>query len=320
MFATISIPTYNRPDTLAATLESLRELRCPKGVDYEILIVDNNSNDHTPDVIKKYAELLLPRLRGVFEPKQGLSHARNRALQEAQGEIVCFLDDDVIVDPGWLSAVAEAFDKYSAAVVGGRTYLIYPCQRPSWLSEKREIFLSHLNYGDEVIVNIDKDLFGLNFSVNRDMAIQVGGFDLSLGRCGKSLSSGEESDLLRRIRAKGGIAVYEPKAVVGHIVPPERLKKSWFLKRVFDGAVCSERLSIANGKRPRVLKPAVHALRCLCSIFKSFAQGDFSTKTLFSRSLYASSALGVLSVNIRLSLNSLGRKYYAASQRNHTAL
>jgi hypothetical protein len=129
-----------------------------------------------------------------------------------------------------------------------------------------------------------------------------------LGRCGKSLSSGEESDLLRRIRAKGGIVVYEPKAVVGHIVHPERLKMRWFLKRIFDGAVCNESLSIANGKRPRVLKPAIHALRCLGSIFKSFAQGDFSTKTLFSKILSVTGDLGVLSVNVRSSTGLIRRE------------
>jgi glycosyltransferase involved in cell wall biosynthesis len=140
VFVTITIQTYNRSGMLAQTLESLRLLRCPEAVDYEILVVDNNSNDDTPEVIRRYGEVLAPRLRSVFEPRQGLSHARNRALAEAKGEIVSFIDDDVAVDPNWLGAVCDAFAKHSASVVGGRSYLIYPTPqgRPAWLPAHRE--------------------------------------------------------------------------------------------------------------------------------------------------------------------------------------
>ncbi len=158
MFATVTIQTYNHAKTLAKTLESLRTLRCPKGIDYEILIVNNNSTDETADVIRRYARILAPRLRSVFESKQGLSHARNRALQEARGEIVCFIEDDVKVDPGWLEAVSAAFIKYSAAVVGGRSYLIYPTAsgRPAWLPAEMETLLSRLDYGEKVLANLAK--------------------------------------------------------------------------------------------------------------------------------------------------------------------
>ena len=83
---------------LAKTLEGLRSLICPAGVDYEILVVDNNSPDHTQQIIQKYSKLLQPRLRSIFEIRQGLSYARNLALENALGEIVCFIDDDVNAD------------------------------------------------------------------------------------------------------------------------------------------------------------------------------------------------------------------------------
>ena len=60
MYATITIQTYNRADTLAITLENLRSLYCPENIDYEILVVNNNSNDHTVDIIDKYREQELP--------------------------------------------------------------------------------------------------------------------------------------------------------------------------------------------------------------------------------------------------------------------
>jgi glycosyltransferase involved in cell wall biosynthesis len=299
LFITLAIQTYNRSSTLAQTLESLRDLRCPETTEYEILVVDNNSNDDTPQVIQEYRDLLAPRLRSVLERRQGLSHARNRALQEARGQIVSFLDDDVVVDRDWLSAVAAAFEEYSATVVGGRSYLIFRSRRPTWLPPHYESFLSRLDYGDQVIVGTDNDLYGLNFSVRKDAVVRVGGFDPSLGRCGPvSLRSGEESDLLRKIRASGGVAVYEPRAVVGHIVLPERLTMKWFLRRAFAAGVDAEIIHRADGHRARAPSPFVHLLRCCGSVVRSLVRGEILASVLFGKTLAVTAALGSLYVSL----------------------
>lgn len=305
-FVTVAIQTYNRSATLAETLESLRGLRCPETADYEILVVDNNSTDDTAQVIQQYSQVLAPRLRSVREPRQGLSHARNRALQEAQGEIVSFLDDDVIVDPGWLCAVAAAFEEHSATVVGGRSYLIYRSRRPKWLPEHYEFFLSRLDYGDQVLVPTDNDLYGLNFSVQKNFAVQVGGFNPSLGRCGPvSLRSGEESDLLRKIRTHGGVAVYEPRAIVGHIVLKQRLTMKWFLRRAFAAGVDTEFMHLLDGLPRRTPSPFVHLLRCCGSMARSILRGEIAAPVLFAKTLAVTDALGSLYVSLlRLRRNS----------------
>lgn len=295
MFITVTIQTYNRSAVLAETLESLRPLRCPAGVEYEILVVDNNSTDGTPEVIRKYCGLLAPRLRSVFEPRQGLSHARNRALAEARGEVVSFLDDDVIVDPDWLEAVAGAFQEHGAAVVGGKSYLIFRSHRPAWLSEHYEFFLSRLDYGDQVIVGIERDLYGLNFSVRKDIGLQAGGFDPSLGRCGGvSLRSGEESDLLRRIRDLRGVIVYEPKAVVGHIIPEQRLRMKWFIKRAFAAGADLETMQLVDAGSAKTSGSFVHFLRCCGSVLRSLVRGEIRSDVLFGKSLAVIGALGSL--------------------------
>jgi glycosyltransferase involved in cell wall biosynthesis len=297
---------------LAETLGSLHTLRCPQNIEYEILVVDNNSDDGTPQVIQKYSQVLAPRLRSVFEPQQGLSHARNRALREARGQIVSFLDDDVIVDPGWLSAVAAAFEEHAATVVGGRSYLIFRSERPAWLPEHYEFYLSRLDYGDQTIVGTDHDLYGLNFSVRKDMAVQVGGFNLAFGRCGLiSFRSGEESDLLRRIRACGGVVVYEPRAIVGHIVPPQRLTKKWFLRRAFAAGVDTEILHLSDGQIPRASSPLVHLLRCCGSVARSVVRGEILAPVLFGKTLAITDALG----SLYASLLHLGRASRYSPQR-----
>ncbi|MCU0914605.1 MAG: glycosyltransferase [Planctomycetes bacterium] len=296
-FVSITIQTYNRAAVLAETLETLRSLRRPAAMEYEILVVDNNSHDETADVIGRYRDLLAPRLRGVFEPRQGLSHARNRALAEARGTVVSFLDDDVVVEPGWLEAVWAAFTTYGATVVGGRSYLIYPParSRPAWLPAHHEDMYSRLDYGPEPLVGTDKELFGLNFSVLREEALAVGGFDSSFGRCGNKLACGEESDLLARLRRTGGVVVYEPRAVVGHKVPAERLTKKWLLRRVYHGALSSGRSASAGGARPeRVSGLLLHVLRCWGSVGRGVVSRGLSPEDFFERQYHAALSLGRL--------------------------
>jgi len=288
----IAICTYNNAKKLAVALESLRHLLCPAELSYEILVIDNNSRDETKDVVQRYQELGGPVLRYVFEPAQGLSHARNRALQEAQGEIVAYLDDDVHVDPGWLTAVAGAFAAHAAAIVGGKSYLIYPGPRPWWLSEESEFLLSKMDYGDQVLLDTDKELYGLNFSVRKDLALQAGGFDPAFGRLGSSsLRSGEEADLMQRVRARGGRAVYEPRAVVGHIVSEERLRIRWFLRRAFAPGV--------DPQTVRTSQAAVHLLRCCGSVLRTAARGEIRFAVLFGKSLFAVAALRHLLESLR---------------------
>ena len=294
MFLTIAIQTYNNAGILDITLGGLADINCPKECDYEILVVDNNSSDNTREVTKKHSELLAPRLRSVFEPAQGLSHARNRALHTARGDIVCFIDDDVKVDPGWLVAVHSAFVKYSPTIVGGRSYIIYPDERPSWFPCHREDLFSCLDYGDKVLVNTDKELFGLNFSVLRKAAIRIGGFNTDLGRCGNSLAGGEESDLLKRIRYKGGVAVYEPKAIVGHIVPAKRLRKRWLLRRIYSGAVSTECLLISRGQIANLSELVMGTFRCCGSVIKSMIRGNLNGQQFFEKQYFAAYNLGRL--------------------------
>jgi glycosyltransferase involved in cell wall biosynthesis len=305
VMVSIAICTYNNARKLEAVLESLRGLICPPVLEYEVLVVDNNSRDETRGVVEKYRGIWGQRLRYIFEGAPGLSHARNRALKEAAGDIVSYIDDDVKVDPGWLSAVATAFEEYSAAVVGGKSYLIYPAQRPAWLAGEYESLLSKLDYGDQVIVGLDKDLFGLNFSVRKELVVRLGGFDTSLGRCRHSLCSGEESDLLHRIRETGGLAVYEPRAVVGHVVSPERVTIRWFLKRLFAAGRDAVAMAAKNGDTvPSIWAAAVHAVRCCGSIPKSIVLGDRSATVLLSKGLVAAHALGTLDRCLRLAFTS----------------
>src|SRR6202021_1989861 len=103
---TIAIPTHNRARILRETLESLNAIAIPDAAAIECVVVDNASNDETPEVVDAAAKssARFP-IRRVFEARQGSSFARNRAVDEARSEIIAFIDDDAIADREWLCAM-----------------------------------------------------------------------------------------------------------------------------------------------------------------------------------------------------------------------
>ncbi len=131
---------YNRASILRRMLESFFQQNYLNEIEYELIVVDNNSSDGTRRVVGEYLEH--PQCRYIFEERQGLSVARNRGGAEGKGDIVAFLDDDVIVDKDWLKRLQECFEETKADVVGGRVYLIVEKEPPKWLGPEFRMFLS----------------------------------------------------------------------------------------------------------------------------------------------------------------------------------
>jgi len=229
----IAIPTFNRANELARTLAGLSKLSTPADVAWRVIVVDNNSRDDTQDVIARAARLFAGRLIGIVEPKPGLGQARNAAVRSSQADIVAFLDDDVDVDSGWLAAHCRALEDESCAVVGGRAELLYPRERPPWIQDEEEAFLSRVNLGEVRRTCRYDEIAGLNLAIRRNWFSKAGVFRVDLDRVGSCLLSCGETELLKRIAGAGGTLIYEPDAFVWHRVPEERLRKEWFLNRSY---------------------------------------------------------------------------------------
>ena len=119
MFITIALSTWNRATILDQTLFQMRLLRIPAGVQWELVVVNNNCTDDTDAVIARHSGDL--PLRRLFEPNQGSSYGRNRAITASAGEVICFTDDDVLVDPEWLAEYVQAAKAWpQAGFFGGR--------------------------------------------------------------------------------------------------------------------------------------------------------------------------------------------------------
>src|SRR5712691_696604 len=102
MYISLILCTHNRCESLARGLNSAAALTLPDSVPWEVLVVDNNSNDQTRKVVEEFCHQNPGRFRYLFEPQPGLSYARNAGIREARGDIIAFMDDDVIVEPTWL--------------------------------------------------------------------------------------------------------------------------------------------------------------------------------------------------------------------------
>ncbi|GAC1466516.1 MAG: hypothetical protein PVSMB1_15810 [Gemmatimonadaceae bacterium] len=169
----------------------------------------------------------------VAEPTPGQARARNLAIREARGEYILWTDDDVLTDPGWLTAILEAFDQFDAAWVFGRSEPEWPGSQPSWYSERFKGYFALLDYGPDpfVVTDVQKPFYGLNFACTRDAAVALDGFRAEFGFRGAVGGIGEDIDAFERAIAAGMRVVYTPHAVVRHIIPPDRIGRAYHRRR-----------------------------------------------------------------------------------------
>ncbi len=216
---TVAVCTRDRPEDLAACLDSLQ--RSDYG-SFETLVVDNApSSEATRLLVARRAG----RVRYVREPRPGLDWARNRAITEAGGDIIAFTDDDVTVDPGWISALVVPFatDGTVAAVTG----LVLPAELET---EAQVLFERYRSFGRGFVrrriapgggplahrYGAAGDYgTGANMAFRRSLFGRIGAFDPALD-VGTPTRGGGDLDMFFRVLKDGQVLVYEPRAIVRH--------------------------------------------------------------------------------------------------------
>jgi glycosyltransferase involved in cell wall biosynthesis len=238
MNLTVILCTYNRCRVLATALESVAASILPPSVDWEVLVVDNNSNDQTHEVIQDFCRRYPGRFRYLFEPQPGKSYALNSGVREAQGEILAFLDDDATVEPTSLRNLTAALEGPEWAGAGGRIILQWPASLPNWLSVdgpySRHPFPG-FDKGNEAKELIGPS-FGANMAFRKEMFEKHGAFRFDLGPSPNAdiPPSCEDTEFGRRLIAAGERLRYEPSAVVYHPVSESRIDKKYFLQWWYD--------------------------------------------------------------------------------------
>jgi glycosyltransferase involved in cell wall biosynthesis len=226
MFVTVAICSFNRAESLRLTLDSLAAMEVSTDITWEVVIVNNNSTDHTDDVIKEYGDRL--PVRREFEPRPGLSNARNRAIDAARGEYILWTDDDVLVDAAWLSAYVGAFRRWpEAAVFGGRIVPRYETPVAKWvLQSEGSTFGPYAirNFGDNaqpLSVPEYRLPFGANFAI-RAAEQRAFRYNPCLGVAPNRHRMHDETDVIKRLLESGAIGYWIPEAMVEHRIGRER--------------------------------------------------------------------------------------------------
>jgi glucosyl-dolichyl phosphate glucuronosyltransferase len=236
----IIICTYNRGNMLKNVLENIKYQKFPnEKCTWEIILVDNNSNDNTKEIVEQYQKENKIQIKYLFEPQQGKSFALNTGVKASNGDLLAFTDDDVVIDLCWVSSIWEASNKYAYNCFGGKVLPIIETELPDWLSKDNKKYriyggpiVSH-DRGDE-IKEYDETMYvpiGSNMFIRRKVFDKYGYFNTRLGHYSKeTLIYGEDSEIMFRFRSGGEKILYYPLALVYHPAPKERIKKSYFRK------------------------------------------------------------------------------------------
>jgi GT2 family glycosyltransferase len=253
----VVIATCGNPPSLERCVRSV--LASDRG-DFEVIVVENRPE--VSNTAEFLAERFLgeSRVRCVEEPQAGASAARNAGLAKASGQIVAFVDDDVVVDSRWLSAGVKAMSRADDVVCV--TGLILPLELESETQllleqfagfgkgfERRTYRLPDAREQNPLLpYAIGTVGSGASMFIRTDVAQELGGFDTRLGP-GTPTTGGEDLDLLIRLLRRGAI-VYEPRAMVSHRHPDgaARLKRQSYCYGVGLGSMLSKQLLAGPGR------------------------------------------------------------------------
>jgi glycosyltransferase involved in cell wall biosynthesis len=235
----VVICTFNRAALLQQTLSTLRGCTAPSDCDLEILVVDNNSTDETPTVLRRMADAPGYPVRYAAEQRQGKSFALNRAFTLARGDVIALTDDDVLPANAWLTTIADRFRSEPIVFAFGKVLPRWSVLPPPELltHRARDLWgpLALVDYGDEPIRYTPSGFrslrlpIGANLAVRRDALERVGGWRTDLGRVDNSLVCGEDRELcVRLFRAGLYEGMYDPRISVHHHVPRARLTRRYF--------------------------------------------------------------------------------------------
>lgn len=223
----VILPTFNRADSLQRALCALLG-QTADPTTYEVVVVNNNSTDHTPEVVALHDDR---RVRLIAETRQGLSHARNAGLEAARAPILAFTDDDVEVAPDWVETILAVLARHPEMDgLGGRVLPAWEQDRPRWLTRDHWAPLALQDHGDSERVFDRKTpigLIGANIALRRAVFDRIGTFSPDVQRVKDGIGSTEDHELLTRLYQSGGRMLYHPRMLVVAHVPGDRCDRRY---------------------------------------------------------------------------------------------
>jgi glycosyltransferase involved in cell wall biosynthesis len=220
----VVVPTFNRAAGLPVLLDRLLDQESGE-VRYEVLMVDNHSTDQTRSIVQRaIASDTTGRLRYAFEPRQGVSYARNTGVELTFAPVILFLDDDCVPALDWVRSMKEAFDQHAEAdCIGGRVRGIWRQPPPTWMQRAHTAPIATQDW--PMIVHVSARsawhcLITANLGFRRHVFERVGGFSPDYPR-------NQDRELQLRMWRAHMQGLYLPGMEVTVEVPPERLERRY---------------------------------------------------------------------------------------------
>jgi glucosyl-dolichyl phosphate glucuronosyltransferase len=231
MAVTVVICAYTEqrwPLTRAAIESVLRQDPRPRQV---ILVVDYN-----PELAARARRELSGTTVLDNDDVRGLSGARNTGLRAASQPVTVFLDDDAEAREGWLAALLDPYQRADVVATGGSVHPCWPQLRPRWFPATFDWVVGCSYTGLPEKLEVIRNPIGANMSLRTALALEVGGFDSSVGRVRGKPRGCEETELAIRLTARspGSSILYVPGAAVDHHVAAERVSVRYFVRRCWN--------------------------------------------------------------------------------------
>lgn len=261
MDISVIVCTWNNEGNLSDTLSSFCGAANMVDVRWELIVVDNNSDDNTKDVVMSFLDKL--PVVYVYEVKQGLSYARNKGLGVAKGDLIIFTDDDVRPVGKWLQVYWDAYcEKPEGHFFGGPVFSCYEDGPPATeLLKYAPASVKGLSRGpSNRLLNPREYFLGANWACPRKHLVEVEGFDVRLGLnpSGNRVMVSEETDLMDRLRSAGLAGLYLADAEIGHVVPSSKCTLNHIAARKEAEAYSSE---IRGKESSNVIKACIRMVR-----------------------------------------------------------
>lgn len=269
--------TRDRADQLERTLSAYEALDTT-GLAWELVIIDNNSNDRTAEVIRA-ASAQLPIIP-LFVEAGGQNRARNVAMDRLRGDLVVFTDDDVIPEGNCLQAYIAAAARWPNDVIfGARIEPDFPQGTPAWLASPAFAFgtTAFARYAPRTDEGpVETHPYGPSFAVRRQ-ALTGHRFPENLGPQAGGYAMGGEAAFLRGIARAGHRYIYVPSAQVAHVVRPEQIDDAWLLQRAQNKG--RGQVHLPSSRRPTHIHVRGVSLKLLLSVARAWIR--YHTARLF---------------------------------------
>ncbi len=283
------ICTYNRADALKQCLQACAHFPIDE-VQFEIIVVDNNSSDHTKKVVQEFLALPSFPLRYFYEARQGLSYARNRGISEARYPVLGFTDDDCLPEANWVARLYREFSSDATlSILGGQ---VVPGSNGELIGIRPFPDRANISSYEQIF----QMLIGCNMSCRRQVFQEIGVFDDHLGK-GAKAGSGEDLDFFYRAFKQNLKIAYSPDVKVVHQHC-----------RTVPGAIQTVRNSYARGRGAfygkhilagdmfigkRAYWEIIHNTKCLFSLNGGLSKGFSHARQLLHLLLGGVSSLSI---------------------------